>query len=181
MSINTVTISGNLTRNAELRSTQTDRKVLAFAVAVNDYRRNPDTGDWEEQPNYVECAMFGPRAEALSKYLRRGTKVALKGHLHWSQWEREGARRSKLEVVADELEFMSPRRAPEEGVRQLSMTADHIVGEAAPDELMPGEASPNVSGSDVPALGEVGSAPDAPSSGDPAPGGPASPVAQAVA
>lgn len=110
MSINCVTISGNLTRDAELRSTQSGVKVLKFAVAVNDYRRGQHEGEWVEYPNFVECAMFGNRAEAVSKFLRKGIKVSVKGRLRWSQWERDGQKRSKLEVVAEELEFMSPRR-----------------------------------------------------------------------
>lgn len=121
MSINSVFISGNLTRDAELRATQSDCKVLGFGVAVNDYRLNRDTGSWEEYPNFVDCTLFGNRATALHRHLRKGTKVCLRGRLRWSSWEKDGARRSKLEVVADELEFLSPRRddsagAPVDGV-----------------------------------------------------------------
>ena len=110
MGINNVIISGNLTRDAELRVTQSDWKVLGFGVAVNDYRLSRETGDWEEYPNFVDCTLFGNRAAALHRHLRKGTKVCLRGRLRWSSWEKEGARRSKLEVVVDELEFLSPRR-----------------------------------------------------------------------
>ncbi len=109
MSINRVIISGNLTRDPELRSTQSGMDVLSFGVAVNDRRRNPTTGEWEDYPNFVDCTMFGNRARSLSQYLSKGTKVAIEGKLRWSQWERDGQKRSKLEVIVDELEFMSSR------------------------------------------------------------------------
>ena len=111
MSINRVNITGNLTRDPELRQTQGGMAVLSMGVAVNDRRKNPSTGEWEDCPNYVDCKMFGSRAEAVSRHLSKGSKVAIEGKLRWSQWERDGQRRSKLEVVVDELEFMTPRQA----------------------------------------------------------------------
>ena len=109
MSINRVVISGNLTRDPELRSTAGGTAVLGFGVAVNDRRRNPQTGEWEDYPNFVDCTMFGARADGIAKYLSKGTKVAIEGKLRWSQWERDGQKRSKLEVIVDEIEFMSSR------------------------------------------------------------------------
>ena len=107
MSINRVNISGNLTRDPELRATAGGTQVLSFGVAVNDRRKNPQTGDWEDYPNFVDCTMFGTRAEAVSRYLSKGTKVAIEGKLRYSSWERDGQRRSNLEVIVDEIEFMS--------------------------------------------------------------------------
>lgn len=107
MAINRVCISGNLTRDAELRATSGGTQVLGFTVAVNDRWRNPQTDAWEDRPNFVDCIMFGNRAEALSRYLSRGSKVSVEGRLRYSSWERDGQRRSKLEVVVDDLDFMS--------------------------------------------------------------------------
>ena len=109
MAINRVAISGNLTRDPELRVTAGGMQVLSLGVAVNDRRKNPQTGDWEDYPNFVDCTMFGTRAEAVSRYLSKGTKVAIEGKLRYSSWERDGQRRSKLEVIVDEIEFMSRR------------------------------------------------------------------------
>lgn len=109
MSINRVVISGNLTRDPELRATQAGTSVLSFGVAVNDRRRNAQTGEWENFPNFVDCTMFGSRAEAISPYLNKGAKVAIEGKLRYSSWERDGQKRSKLEVIVDEIEFMSAR------------------------------------------------------------------------
>ena len=110
MSINRVIISGNLTRDPELRHTASGLPVLGFGVAVNDRRKNPQTGEWEDCPNFVDCTMFGARAEGVAKHLAKGTKVAIEGKLRWSQWERDGKKRSKIEIIVDELEFMSQRK-----------------------------------------------------------------------
>lgn len=115
MSINRVNISGNLTRDPELRATASGTQVLSFGVAVNDRRRNPQTGDWEDYPNFVDCTMFGTRAEAVSRYLSKGSKVAIEGKLRYSSWERDGQRRSKLEVIVDEIEFMSRGQQADQG------------------------------------------------------------------
>ena len=107
VSINRVNISGNLTRDPELRATQGGMQILSFGVAVNDRRRNAQ-GEWEDVPNFIDCVVFGNRAEPLSRFLSKGSKVAIEGKLRYSTWEtREGQRRSKLEVVVDEVEFLS--------------------------------------------------------------------------
>lgn len=109
MSINRVSLSGNLTRDPELRSTTSGSQVLSFGIAVNDRRRNAQ-GEWEDVPNYVDCVVFGARAESLSRFLAKGQKIVLEGKLRWSQWERDGQKRSKLEVIVDNLDFFSQRR-----------------------------------------------------------------------
>ena len=108
MSINRVNITGNLTRDPELRATAGGTQILAFGVAVNDRRKNPQTGAWEDVPNFVDCIVFGSRAEAVSRFISKGSKVAVEGKLRYSSWEtKEGQRRSKLEVIVDEIEFLS--------------------------------------------------------------------------
>ena len=109
MSINKVLISGNLTRDPELRATATGMPVLGLGIAVNDRRKNQSTGEWEDYPNFIDCTMFGSRAESIANYLSKGSKVAIEGKLRWSQWERDGQKRSKLEVIIDEIEFLSAR------------------------------------------------------------------------
>ena len=109
MSINQVTISGNLTRDPELRQTQGGMAVMSLGVAVNERVKNQQTGEWEDRPNFVDCVVFGKRAEALSRLLSKGSKVAVSGRLRYSAWEKDGARRSKLEVIAEEVDLMSAR------------------------------------------------------------------------
>ncbi len=107
--VNQVAITGNLTRDPEVRSTAGGLAVMAFSVAVNERVKNQQTGEWEDRPNFIDCKMFGTRAESVSRYLSKGSKVAVSGRLRWSQWEKDGQRRSKLEVVADDIEFLSAR------------------------------------------------------------------------
>lgn len=115
MSINRVMISGNLTRDAEIRSTQSGMAILGFGVAVNDRRKNQQTGEWEDYPNFVDCTMFGTRGEKLQPYLTKGTKVAIEGKLRYSSWERDGQRRSKLEVIVDNVVTMTAQRQQQQG------------------------------------------------------------------
>ena len=109
MSINRVNISGNLTREPEVRTSASGSAVMHFGVAVNDRSKNQQTGEWEDRPNFIDCTMFGTRAESVSRFMRKGAKVAIEGKLRWSQWERNGEKRSKLEVIVDEIEFMNSR------------------------------------------------------------------------
>ena len=107
MTINKAIITGNLTRDAELRSTGGGLSVANFAVAVNERVKNNSPGEWEDRANYIDCTMFGRRAEALAQYMTKGTKVTIEGKLRWSQWEKNGEKRSKVEVVVDEVELMA--------------------------------------------------------------------------
>lgn len=118
MSINRVNISGNLTRDPELRATQGGTSILTFGVAVNDRRKNPQTGQWEDYPNFIDCVVFGSRAEPLTKFLSKGSKVAIEGKLRYSQWEKDGGKRSKLEVIVDEIEFLSGSKTQNQAQRQ---------------------------------------------------------------
>ena len=115
MSINRVIISGNLTRDPEVRATASQMPVLAFGIAVNDRRRNASTGEWEDYPNFIDCTMFGNRAESLSRFLHKGSKVCVEGKLRYSSWERDGQKRSKIEVIVDELELLSARSDGNQG------------------------------------------------------------------
>lgn len=109
MSINKVLISGNLTRDPEVRSTAGGMCVMQFGVAVNERRKNNQTGEWEDYPNFIDCTLFGKRAESLSRILAKGAKVAIEGKLRWSQWEKDGQKRSRLDVIVDEIELMQGR------------------------------------------------------------------------
>ena len=121
MSINRVNISGNLTREPELRATQSGAQILNFGVAVNDRAKNPQTGEWEDRPNFVDCVVFGKRAESLANLLSKGMKVAIEGKLHYSSWEtKEGQKRSKLEVVVDEIEFFTQRKQQNPPVQNIT-------------------------------------------------------------
>ena len=151
MSINRVIISGNLTRDPDLRSTASGMAVLSLGVAVNDRRRNQQTGEWEDYPNFVDCTMFGTRAESLARFLSKGTKVTIEGKLRWSQWERDGQKRSKLEVVVDDLEFMSSRNGGQQGGYNNGGYGNQSYAPAAPAAAAPViETSSSVYDEDIP-------------------------------
>ena len=107
MNVNTAIITGNLTRDPELRQTASGTSVLQFSVAVND--RVKVNGEWTDRANYIDCTMFGTRADSLSKLLHKGSKVAVQGKLHWSSWEKNGEKRSKVEIWPDAVELLTPR------------------------------------------------------------------------
>lgn len=109
MSINNVVISGNLTRDAEMRTTNGGLSILTFSVAVNERRKNPQ-GEWENYPNYIDCTLFGRRAESIQGYMNKGTKVCVSGKLKQERWEdKNGNNRSKVSVTVEEIEFNAPK------------------------------------------------------------------------
>ena len=148
MSINRVVISGNLTRDPELRQTAGGLPVLGFSVAVNDRRKNQSTDEWEDYPNFVDCTMFGARAASVAKFLSKGAKVAIEGKLRWSQWEKDGQKRSKLEVIVDEFEFMSRSNANQASTQASQQPQDVSAYQAMQD--MSGGAAVPVYESDIP-------------------------------
>lgn len=154
MSINRVCISGNLTRDPDLRSTQGGTPVLRMGVAVNERRKNPQTGEWEDYPNFIDCAMFGTRAEKLAQYLAKGTKVAIDGRLRYSSWEKDGERRSKLEVVVDEIEFMtrggSQSQAPQSQAPQAQASQAQASQAQAPYRAPAPAQAPDLYDADIP-------------------------------
>ena len=123
MSINRVNISGNLTREPEVRTSAAGSAIMHFGVAVNDRSKNQQTGQWEDRPNFIDCTMFGARAESVSRFLHKGAKVCIEGKLRWSQWDdrKTGEKRSKVEVIVDEIELMQQRQQQE--TREQAPTA----------------------------------------------------------
>ena len=148
MSINRVVITGNLTRDPEVRTTASGTSIMSMGVAVNDRRKNNQTGEWEDYANFIDCTMFGTRAANVAQYLNKGTKVAIEGKLRWSQWERDGQKRSKIEVMVDDLEFMSSRNNGGQG-GQSSYASPEPAAYSAP--AMPTvDASASVYDEDIP-------------------------------
>lgn len=115
MSINRVVLSGNLTRDPEVRTTQSGMPVMSLGIAVNDRRKNGQTGEWEDYANFIDCTMFGNRAQNVSQYLSKGQRVMIEGKLRYSTWERDGQKRSKIEVIIDDLDFQGTRNQSSQG------------------------------------------------------------------
>lgn len=123
MSINRVTISGNLGRDPELRATKSGMQVLSFSVCVNDRRKNR-SGEWEDTPNWLDCVMFGQRAEGVSRYLAKGSHVTVAGKLRQRTWQTDdGQKRSKVEVVCEDIDFHGGKRS-EQPAAENEQTTD---------------------------------------------------------
>lgn len=100
MSVNVVCVSGNLTRDPEKRGSK-DNPILSFGIAVNERRRNGD--EWIEVPNFFDCTIFGKRALALAGILKKGMPVTIQGRLHYSSWEKDGEKRSKVDITVNDV------------------------------------------------------------------------------
>jgi single-strand DNA-binding protein len=109
MNINRVVLTGNLTRDPELRSiSSSGTSVCKLGIAVNTRRKGSD-GQWEEKPNYFRVTVFGRQAESCANYLKKGRPVAIDGRLEWSSWENEGQKRESIDIIADSVQFLGGR------------------------------------------------------------------------
>jgi len=114
--VNTVVITGNLTRDPELRYARGGNELACkLRVAVSGRRKDGESGEWVDKPNYFDVAVWGGQAESCANYLARGRAVAIAGRLDWHEWEdAEGARRESVEVIAGTVQFLdSPVRETE--------------------------------------------------------------------
>jgi len=127
MSINSVCISGNLTRDPELRTTQSGKSVMSIGIAVNDRMRDGRTGEWKDYTNFIDCTMFGGRAESVSKHISKGSHVTIEGRLRWSQWERDGQKRSKIEVIIDDIDFTGGNKSSSASQSKYSAPSTPVV------------------------------------------------------
>lgn len=109
MSLNKITLSGNLGADAELRYTKSGNPVVSFSLAVNERTPNGD-GSWGEYTNWPDCVMFGKRAEALAPWLRKGTKISLIGRIHTRSYQKDGQSIKRWEVRVDDVELMQYKR-----------------------------------------------------------------------
>ncbi len=138
MAINKATITGNITRDPELRQTQGGTSILSIGVAVNDRRKNQQTGEWEDYPSFIDCKLFGNRATGVAPHLEKGMKVAIEGKLNQSRWQADdGTNRSKIEIIVDEIEFMARR----DGSQQQPVQPMQQPMQQAPQQFAP-QAAP---------------------------------------
>lgn len=124
MSINHAAISGFLGRDGELRVTSAGNSILTFSVGVTERRRASD-GNYEDYINWIDCKVFGRRADALATYLTKGTKVSVEGRLHYSSWtDKNDYRHSKIEIYVTEIEFLSRNNNSDGGKRRNTGAAE---------------------------------------------------------
>lgn len=104
-SLNQVTLLGNLTRDPELRTTNSGQSVCSFSLALNRSYKGAD-GNWQEATDYVDCVAWGTTGENIAKWLQKGRQLLVSGSLQTRSWEQDGVKRTKLEVVVRESTFV---------------------------------------------------------------------------
>jgi single-strand DNA-binding protein len=107
-SFNRVILMGNLTRDVELRYTQSGLAVTDITLAVNDRRKN-QAGEWVEETTFVDITLWARTAEIASEYLSKGSPAFVEGRLKYDTWETDGQKRSKLRVVGERLQLIGGR------------------------------------------------------------------------
>jgi len=107
-SLNQVTLMGNLTRDPELRQTPTGQNVTSFSLALNRNYKD-SSGEWKEVTDYVDIVCWGPLAERVAQYMSKGRRCLVQGRLQSRSWEQEGQKRSKVEVLANDVTFLDSR------------------------------------------------------------------------
>ena len=108
--INRVIITGNLTRDPELRSTSSGMSVCSMRVACNTRRKDQSTGDWVDKPNYFDVTVWGAQGENCARFLAKGRPVAIDGRLEWREWQdKEGNTRQSIDIIADAVQFLGGR------------------------------------------------------------------------
>ena len=112
-SLNQVTLMGNLTRDPELRQTPTGQSVTSFSLALNRSYKDA-SGEWQEATDYIDIVCWGPLAERVAQYLSKGRRSLVQGRLQSRSWEQDGQKRSKVEVLANDVTFLDSRGAGEE-------------------------------------------------------------------
>jgi len=135
--INVVVITGNLTKDPELRHTGGGTAVCELRVAVNSRRKDGTTGEWVDKPNFFDVKVWGTRGVTCAEHLSKGRPVGIEGRLDWREWEaKDGSgKRQKVEIVADTVQFLGGKKESE-GAEEA---------EEAPAEA---ELSPAAAGSD---------------------------------
>lgn len=107
--LNRVTLVGRLTRDPEVRHTAGGMPIVNLGLAVNGRQKDGASGNWVEKPNFFDVKLFGDRFERLAQHLEKGRRIGIDGRLEWSSWETDGQKRSKVEIVANELQFLDGR------------------------------------------------------------------------
>ena len=141
--INRVTLVGRLTRDPELRHLPSGTPVLQLGLA-NNGRQKDESGNWTDKPNFFDVKVFGNQAEMLAQHLAKGRRVGIDGRRDWSSWEaQDGTKRSKVEIVAFQVQFLDSRGDGESQSQYIPSSdvaadqSDFVKAGAAADDDIP--------------------------------------------
>jgi single-strand DNA-binding protein len=133
--INRIVMTGNLTRDPELRNLPSGTAVCSLRIACNT-RRKDESGNWVDKPNYFDVTVWGAQGENCAQYLSKGRPVAIDGRLEWREWQdKDGNKRQSVDIIADSVQFLGSRDGGENGGRftpQSDVPADTADFQAAP-------------------------------------------------
>jgi single-strand DNA-binding protein len=148
--INRVVMTGNLTRDPELRSLPSGMSVCSLRIASNTRRKNNSTGEWEDKPNYFDVTVWGAQGENCAKYLAKGRPIALDGRLEWREWEdQQGNKRQSIDIIADSVQFLGGRDdAPQGGGNGFSSQRSDVP--ADPGDFQPAPVPSSAGEDDIP-------------------------------
>ncbi|NIL97482.1 MAG: single-stranded DNA-binding protein [Planctomycetales bacterium] len=143
-SFNRVILMGNLTRDPELRYIPNGTAVTDFGLAVNDRRKNNQTGEWIEDTQFIDITMWARQAEIAAEYLSKGSPVFIEGRLKFDSWEKDGQKHSKLRVVGERMQFIGGRgdgggsaKPAERPTAEATAPAQHVAAGQPSDEDLP--------------------------------------------
>jgi single-strand DNA-binding protein len=108
--INRVVMTGNLTKDPELRSLPSGTSVCELRLACNTRRKDQASGEWTDKPNYFNVKVWGAQGENAARFLSKGRPVAIDGRLEWREWEaQDGTKRQAIDIIADSVQFLGSR------------------------------------------------------------------------
>jgi single-strand DNA-binding protein len=128
-SLNQVILMGNLTRDPELRQTPTGQNVTSFSLALNRSYKDA-SGEWQEATDYVDIVCWATLAERVAQYLTKGRRCLVQGRLQSRSWEQDGQKRSKVEVLANDVTFLDNRIGDVDSI--VSTSEDTVTAETKP-------------------------------------------------
>jgi single-strand DNA-binding protein len=129
--VNVVAITGNLTHDPELSHTGGGTAVARLRVAVNGRRKDSQTGEWVDKPNFFNVTAWGKQGVACSEHLEKGRPVAIQGRLDWRSYEVEdGGKREAVQIIADTVQFLNARAKAEEAQPELPEAGEPVAAGA---------------------------------------------------
>jgi single-strand DNA-binding protein len=126
--INRVVLTGNLTKDPELRSTSSGTSVCSLRLAVNTSKKDA-SGQWTEKPNYFDVTVWDKQGENCAQYLSKGRPVAVDGRLDWREWDaQDGTKRQAVQIIASTVQFLGSRGDAEGGGQPQFVPAGATAG-----------------------------------------------------